>query len=180
MTKIAFQQWQQLIAIMLFALSLGMSPAHAASFNINTASAEEIQKNLDGIGPVKAKAIVDYRRKNGKFSSTDDLLKVDGIGPGTVTKNLSTLGLKRGKVSLKSSSSAKAKTKAKAKSASTSAKSKTSSAKDKLKSKTSSSSSKTKVSAKTKAEAKAKAKSKSAAAKAKAKSKAASKTNVQK
>ena len=48
--------------------------------NINTASAEELEENLEGIGPVLAKRIVDYRRLNGPFCSPEDLLNVKGIG----------------------------------------------------------------------------------------------------
>lgn len=46
--------------------------------NINTASASELT-NLNGIGEVKAKSIVNYRNKNGKFKTINDILKVDGI-----------------------------------------------------------------------------------------------------
>ena len=35
-----------------------------AQININTATSEELD-GLKGIGPTKAKAIVDYRKKNG-------------------------------------------------------------------------------------------------------------------
>lgn len=46
--------------------------------NINTASVSELT-NLSGIGEVKAKSIVNYRNKNGKFKTINDILKVDGI-----------------------------------------------------------------------------------------------------
>ena len=53
--------------------------------NINTAEAEEFE-TLPMIGEVKAKAIVEYREKNGPFKKTEDLIKVNGIGKGTYEK----------------------------------------------------------------------------------------------
>ncbi len=47
--------------------------------NINRATQEEFD-SLDGIGPVIAKRIVEYRRVNGPFMSVEDLQKVSGIG----------------------------------------------------------------------------------------------------
>ena len=47
--------------------------------DINRASAEELT-SLKGIGPVLAGNIVEYRTKNGRFNSIDDLLHVKGIG----------------------------------------------------------------------------------------------------
>lgn len=51
-----------------------------AVVNVNTASEKELQ-TLSGIGPSKARAIVDYRTKNGEFKKVKDLNKVPGIGP---------------------------------------------------------------------------------------------------
>lgn len=64
-----------------------VSSAYAGVVNINTADAETLDKVLVGIGPAKAKAIVDYRQANGAFESVEDLAKVKGIGPKTVAKN---------------------------------------------------------------------------------------------
>lgn len=55
--------------------------------NINVASAAEIQDKLVGIGAKKAQAIVDYRTKNGAFSSIEQLKEVSGIGSVTLDKN---------------------------------------------------------------------------------------------
>ncbi|WP_293765589.1 helix-hairpin-helix domain-containing protein [uncultured Aquitalea sp.] len=56
-----------------------------AAVNINTATQEQLE-SLNGIGPVKAKAIIDYRAKNGAFKSVDDLKNVSGIGDKTLEK----------------------------------------------------------------------------------------------
>ncbi|GAB2896666.1 hypothetical protein GCM10027202_25580 [Microvirgula curvata] len=54
-----------------------------AAVNVNTASQAELEA-LNGIGPAKARAILDYRQKNGPFKSVDDLKKVTGIGDKTL------------------------------------------------------------------------------------------------
>lgn len=62
-------------------LVMGMvTPLMAADkIDINTATAEELAV-LDQIGPIKAAAIVEYRKANGPFTTTEDLMKVNGIG----------------------------------------------------------------------------------------------------
>ncbi|WP_447747592.1 ComEA family DNA-binding protein [Pseudomonas nicosulfuronedens] len=67
--------------------------AQVEAVNINTASAEELQKSLKGIGKVKAQAIVDYRTSNGPFATVDQLLEVKGIGKGTLDKNRDRISL---------------------------------------------------------------------------------------
>jgi competence protein ComEA len=54
--------------------------------NINNANVEELQA-LKGIGQAKAKAIVDYRTKNGKFTDLQQLTMVTGIGDKLVSQN---------------------------------------------------------------------------------------------
>jgi competence protein ComEA len=53
--------------------------------NINSADEQALQ-NLTGIGPAKAKAIVQYREQHGPFKSVDDLNNVSGIGDKSLEK----------------------------------------------------------------------------------------------
>ena len=47
--------------------------------NLNTASIEEFM-TLSGIGESKAKSIIEYRTKVGKFQSIEELMNISGIG----------------------------------------------------------------------------------------------------
>jgi competence protein ComEA len=51
----------------------------AGPININRATLRQLDA-LDGIGPIIAGRIIEYRKKNGSFLSIDDLQKVSGIG----------------------------------------------------------------------------------------------------
>lgn len=57
----------------------------SGKININTADSEELQ-TLDGVGPVTAEKIIDYREENGQFSSIEDIKNVSGIGDKTFEK----------------------------------------------------------------------------------------------
>ena len=65
--------------------------AWAGPVNVNTADASTLAQELDGIGPAKAQAIVEYRQKNGPFRAPEDLLKVQGIGERVLEQNRSNL-----------------------------------------------------------------------------------------
>jgi competence ComEA-like helix-hairpin-helix protein len=51
--------------------------------DVNRDTAEDLQL-LPGIGPVKARAIVESRLREGVFEGPTDLMRVRGIGPKTV------------------------------------------------------------------------------------------------
>ena len=76
------------IQSLLFALLVFLtSTAFAGSVNINTADAETLTSQLNGIGEAKAMAIIEYREKNGPFKSVDEISMVKGIGEATLEKN---------------------------------------------------------------------------------------------
>lgn len=75
-----------LVLIAFFAFS-GMA---TAAVNLNTASKAELE-TVNGIGPQKAEAILEYRNKNGPFKKVDDLKKVSGFGDKSVAKMRSEL-----------------------------------------------------------------------------------------
>ena len=53
--------------------------------NLNTATKEELM-TLNGIGDVRAQAILKYREEHGEFRSTEELMEVEGIKKGTFQK----------------------------------------------------------------------------------------------
>jgi competence protein ComEA len=70
---------------LLFAALLAYAGLAFAAVNINSATKEQLE-SLDGVGPVKAQAIIDYRKKNGPFKKLEDVKNVDGIGEATYDK----------------------------------------------------------------------------------------------
>jgi len=68
-------------------LLLGPLLVFAGPVNINTADAETLSAELQGVGISKATAIVEYRKANGPFKSPSDLAAVKGIGARTVEIN---------------------------------------------------------------------------------------------
>ena len=80
--------------IVLLAACLPMW-AFAGPVDINTADAQTISQELEGIGLTKAQAIVEYREKHGPFKSADDLSLVKGIGDRTVELNRDNIKVSR-------------------------------------------------------------------------------------
>jgi len=61
-------------------------PAPASGkVRLNTAP-ESLLQQLPGIGPIKARAIVDDRRRHGRYRTIEDLVRVPGIGTATVER----------------------------------------------------------------------------------------------
>jgi competence protein ComEA len=54
-----------------------------APISLGSATVEQLD-TVEGIGPVTAQKIVDYRDQHGGFSSVDELDQVPGIGPATM------------------------------------------------------------------------------------------------
>jgi len=61
--------------------------------DLNAATLQELE-TLEGIGEAKARAILEYRVRNGRFGSIEELMKVEGIGPKTLEKNRHRLAAK--------------------------------------------------------------------------------------
>jgi len=70
------------------------SGAQVVTINLNTADEVTLQRELSGVGAVKAKAIVAYREANGEFVSADELLEVKGIGKAIFEKNRNKVAVK--------------------------------------------------------------------------------------
>ena len=70
--------------VLLF-LALLFSGLSLAAVNINTATVQELEA-LNGIGPVKAQAIIDHRKANGPFKSIEQVKDVKGVGDATFDK----------------------------------------------------------------------------------------------
>jgi len=74
------------LVVVVVALSGWLWAAEAEKVNINTASVEQLAK-LNRIGPKYAERIVEFREKNGRFQTVEDIMKVPGIGPKTLEAN---------------------------------------------------------------------------------------------
>lgn len=74
------------VAALVFILAAPFS-AFAGPVNINTADAETLASELEGVGITKARAIVAYRNANGPFTTAESLTEVTGIGVRTIELN---------------------------------------------------------------------------------------------
>ena len=74
-------------ALILF---FGLNVSAFAAVDLNTATLSELE-SVKGLGPAKAKAIVEYRQKNGPFKNLNDLDKVRGFGQASIKKLASEL-----------------------------------------------------------------------------------------
>lgn len=61
--------------------------------SINSGSAEDLARVMNGVGLKKAQAIVSYREEYGPFKTVDDLKQVPGMGSSLVERNLAVLTL---------------------------------------------------------------------------------------
>jgi competence protein ComEA len=67
----------KLLGSLLFTLIPGA--VFAGPVDINTADAATLAKELNGVGPARAQAIVAYRNEHGPFKSVDDLALVKNM-----------------------------------------------------------------------------------------------------
>ena len=74
------------LSVLLAALFAAPAAAEGP-VDINTADAVTLERELDGIGPSKAQAIVAHREQHGAFRSADELGEVKGIGLATIEQN---------------------------------------------------------------------------------------------
>lgn len=81
--------------LLLLLLASFAPPAVAGPVDLNSADAATLARELKGIGEVRARAIVEHRRRNGPFRSVDELALVKGIGPRVIELNRPNLRLGR-------------------------------------------------------------------------------------
>jgi len=73
--------------LLILALACALPSFAFAQVDINHADAKTLAEALQGVGLVKAEAIVAYRDANGPFRKIEDLAKVKGIGAKTIEAN---------------------------------------------------------------------------------------------
>ncbi len=83
-----FRPWLAAAGLLISSLAV------AGPVNINTADAELLAQELEGIGPARARAIVAYREAHGPFTSADQLMDIQGVGPRVLDINRDNILLK--------------------------------------------------------------------------------------
>ncbi len=80
---------QKMMKPLVRALVVSILPAAvwAGPVNINTADAETLAAELDGIGLARAEAIIQDRESNGPFGQAEELSRVKGIGQWIIDQN---------------------------------------------------------------------------------------------
>jgi competence protein ComEA len=74
---------QQVVVPGAAAASAGAAAGQTGPISLGSATAEQLDE-IDGIGPVTAQKIIDFRDQRGGLSSIEQLDEVDGIGPSTM------------------------------------------------------------------------------------------------
>ncbi len=74
-------------AVMLSAAFLAPAVLLAGPVDVNSADAETLARELNGVGPALAEAIIQERERNGAFTSPEDLKRVKGVGDRIVELN---------------------------------------------------------------------------------------------
>jgi competence protein ComEA len=85
---------KQLMKLGAIAGLLFTATAQAGPVNINTADEKTLEKELTGVGPAKAAAILEYREANGPFTSAADIKQVEGIGDAIYEQNKADIKVK--------------------------------------------------------------------------------------
>jgi competence protein ComEA len=75
------------VSVLATLMSLIPIAVWAGPVDINTADAATLDKELKGVGPARAQAIVAYRTQHGPFKSADDLSLVKTIPQKVVDQN---------------------------------------------------------------------------------------------
>ena len=75
------------LIVLCAAVLLSAGASFAGPVNINTADADTLARELNGVGEALASEIVRDRTENGRFTAPDELARVRGIGPRVVERN---------------------------------------------------------------------------------------------